>query len=175
MSALRIEHVFEVRRPRAEVFDFVSDHDHLPAWTAGVKRAKQTTPGPIGIGTTYAVVGRTLGRRVESTYELTAFEPSSRFSGRMESRLFSIDETYEFEGDDGRTTVRLTADATARRLLRLLGPLLGVAVDRQTKADHQRLKTILERDRRRGGRGVRPQAQPAAEPARPAAEPATEG
>lgn len=163
MSSIRIEHSLEIERPRAEVFDFMSDHDHLPAWTVGVKRAKQTTPGPIGVGTTYAVVGRTLGRRVESTYELIEFEPSTRFAGRMESRLFSIDETYQFEGDGDQTTVRLTADATPRRFMRLLAPLLGVAVDRQIKTDHQRLKTILERKRRRRV------------PRQPKAEPVTEG
>jgi carbon monoxide dehydrogenase subunit G len=158
VTTIRIEHEVEIQRPQAEVFDFVSDHDHLPAWTVGVKRAKQTTPGPIGVGTTYAVVGRTMGRRVESTYELTEFAPSTSFSGRMESRLFSIDETYEFEGDGDQTTVRLTADAAPGRLMRVLGPLLGVAVERQIKADHQRLKTILERKRRRGA----PREQPSA-------------
>jgi hypothetical protein len=42
--------------------------------------------------------------------------------------------------------------------MRVLGPLLGVAVERQIKADHQRLKTILERKRRRSA----PREQPSA-------------
>ncbi len=174
--SIRIEHELVIHRPQGDVFDFVSDHDHLPAWTKGVSRSKRTTPGPIGVGTTYAVVGRTLGRRVESTYELTEFKPVSGFSGRLESKLFSIDETYRFEGDAAQTTIRLTADATPGRLLRLLGPFLGLAVDRQIKLDHQRLKTILERNRRRGT--PRPPRRPgAARPAaqEPAAAPATEG
>lgn len=173
MSTIRIEHELEIRRPRAEVFTFVSDHDHLPAWTNGVSRCKSTTPGPVGVGTTYLVVGRTLGRRVESTYELTEFEPPNRFAGRLRSKLFTIDETYTFEGAADRTTVRLTAEATPGRALRLLGPFLGLAVDRQIKSDHERLKTILERRKRRGT--PRSPGSPRAPRAPQASAPATEG
>jgi len=161
----RIEHQLAIQICGRDVFEFVSDRDHLPAWTNGVSRAKCTTPGPIGVGTTYTVIGRTVGRRVESTYEVTAYEPSTRFSGRLVSKLFSIEETYEFEGEGEQTTVRLTADATASGRMRLLGPFLGLAVDRQIKSDHQRLKTILERRRRRT-----PARPPRAEPATERAE-----
>ena len=163
MSTIRIEHEVAIRRPRADVFAFISDHDHRPAWTNGVARVKRTSSGPIGVGTTYSVVGRSMGRRVESTYELTEYEPAVRFAGRLSSKLFTVEETYQFDGDEGVTTVRLTADATPGRALRLLGPLLGVAVDRQIQGDHQRLKKILERRRRRTPPAVEPP-----EPAEPA-------
>ena len=178
MSTIRIEHEVAIRRPRADVFAFISDHDHRPAWTNGVSRVKRTTAGPIGVGTTYTVVGRSMGRRVESTYELTEYEPSSRFAGRLSSKLFTVDETYVFDDSEGETTVRLTADATPGRALRLLGPLLGFAVDRQIQGDHQRLKKILERRRRKRPQPVDPAVDPAAEPAaEPTAEPeaVTEG
>jgi len=149
VSTIRIEHEVEIRRPRADVFAFVSDQDHRPAWVGGVARVRRTSPGPIGAGATYAVVGRALGRRVESNYELIEYEPAASFAGRTSSSVFTIDETYVFEGDGTVTTVRLTADATPGRMLRLLGPLLGLAVERQIRSDHRRLKAILERNRRR--------------------------
>jgi hypothetical protein len=138
------------------VFDFLSDHERRPAWAAGVERVRRTSPGPMGVGATYRVVGKMLGRRVVSTYGLTAYEPDALFSGRMRSSLFSVEETYRFEpaGEEG-TLVRARIEAQPQRWLRLLGPLLAVAMTRQVKIDHRRLSVVLERSRRARRRAAR--------------------
>jgi uncharacterized protein YndB with AHSA1/START domain len=146
---ITFEDEIEIRRPVADVFAFVSDHEHLPAWQLGVKRVKRTTPLPIGVGTTYTVVGRAVGRRLESTYELTAYEPDGTFSGRMTSRMFAVEETYRFSGDGSRTTLHLRSQTEPRGAMRLLGPAFAMAVQRQVKADHRRLKVILEKRARK--------------------------
>jgi uncharacterized membrane protein len=163
---ITVEDEVEIRRPVGEVFDFLSDQEHRPAWSAGIRRVRRTSPGPIGVGATYRIVGKTLGRRIVSTYELTAYEPDALFSGRMRCSVFSVDETYRFEaaGDDG-TCVRVQIAARPERWLRPLGPLLAVAMTRQVKADHRRLGVVLARSRR-----ARPKAARAARAARPAEE-----
>ena len=166
---ISVEDQVEIRQPRSRVYAFVSDHEHLPAWMAGVSRASRESPGPIGVGTRYKVVGRLLGRRVESTYELTAYEPETMFSGRMVSPLFEVEETYRFDGEGSTTTVQLTAQAKPGQKLRFLGPLMALAVPRQVKADHQRLKRLLEARARRPASAV----AKAAAKRRPA--PASEG
>jgi uncharacterized membrane protein len=83
MLAIHVEDEVEIRRPPSEVFAFVGNHENLPIWTEGVKRATRTTEPPVGVGTRYVVVGRILGRRVESTYEVTAYEPGRLVAGRM--------------------------------------------------------------------------------------------
>lgn len=164
MAPVTLEHEVEIRRPVGEVFDFVSDSEHLPAWMAGVKRVSRSSPGPIGVGTTYQVVAKMLGRRVDSTYEVTAFEPDRLVSARMTSPLFAFEETYRFEAeDDDRTLVRVDAEVRPSGPLRFLGPLLGVAMQRQVQADHRRLRSTLERRSGAAGRsastGARTQAR----------------
>ncbi|MDQ4098586.1 MAG: SRPBCC family protein [Actinomycetota bacterium] len=161
---ITVEDEVEIRRPVGEVFDFLGDQEHRPAWNAGVKRVRRTSPGPIGVGTTYRIVGMMLGRRVVSTYELTAYQPDTLFSGRMRSPVFSVDETYRFEaaGEDG-TCVRVEIAARPERWLRPLGPLLAVAMSRQVKADHRRLGTVLQRSRRARARAARAQQHEGAE------------
>ncbi len=170
MGPITVENQLEIRRPVGDVFSFVCDHEHLPAWTVGVKRATRTSTGPIGVGTTYSVVGRMLGRRVRSTYEVTAYEPDTLFSGRMTSPSFSFEETYRFETDgEGRTMVRVHVEARPGRALRLLGPLLVLAMNRQVQADHRRLRTVLERSgraRARAGRTAAADQHQGAEPSR---------
>jgi uncharacterized membrane protein len=165
MAPLTLEHDVEIRRPVGDVFDFVSDLEHLPAWMAGVKRVSRSSPGPVGVGTTYRVVAKMLGRRVESTYEVTAYEPDTVVSVRMTSPLFGFDETYHFEAVDGeRTVVQVGADVRPNGVLRLLGPLLRLAMQRQVQADHRRLRSTLQRRsaakaRTRVGRAAPPAPQ----------------
>ena len=164
---MTLAHEVDIRRPVGEVFDFVSDSEHLPAWTAGVKRVSRSSPGPIGVGTTYRVVAKMLGRRVDSTYEVTAYEPDKLVSGRMTTPFFAFDETYRFEAEEAdRTMVRVEAEVRPGGALRFLGPLLGVAMQRQVQADHRRLRSILERRsaRARSGGGRAAPAAPQDEP-----------
>lgn len=164
MASVTVEHEVVIRRPVGEVFDFVSDSEHLPAWTAGVKRVSRSSPGPIGVGTTYRVVAKMLGRRVESTYEVTAYEPDRLVALRMTSPLFAFEETYRFEPEDaGRTVVQVEADVHPSGALRFLGPLLGLAMQRQVQSDHRRLRSTLERRSTRAATRVGRAAPAAAE------------
>jgi uncharacterized membrane protein len=164
VPTITLDHEVEVSRPISDVFDFLSDHERLPAWTAGVKRVTRTSPAPIGAGTTYQVVAKMLGRRVRFAYEITSYEPDKQFAGRMTSPILSFEETYRFEaGEDGRTVVRLNLEAQPLGWLRLLGPVLAVGIHRQIPADHRRLCAILERSRRpraRAGGTAKPQPDP---------------
>ena len=175
MASVTLEHEVEIRRPVGEVFNFVSDTEHLPAWMAGVKRVSRSSPGPVGIGTTYRVVAKMLGRRVDSTYEITAYEPDKLVSGRMTSPLFAFEETYRFEPEDpDRTVVHVAAEVTPNGPLRFLGPLLGLAMQRQVQADHRRLRSTLERAGG-AGRSARARARTRTRAGRAAGTPQNEG
>jgi hypothetical protein len=63
----------------------VADHENLPAWTVGVKASRRLTEGPPALGAKYRIVGKLLGRSVESSYEITAFDRDGGFSGTMSS------------------------------------------------------------------------------------------
>ena len=146
---IQVSDSVEIRRDLGHVFDFVSDGERLPAWMAGVKRAKRISApgprGPVGPGATYPIVGKVLGRRVESRYELTGYEPSRTFSSRMESRYFCLEQTYRFEDRDGVTTVTVSGSGIPLGRFKLLGPVLFLAMQRQVRSDHRRLKSVLER------------------------------
>lgn len=147
MIPVSVEDDLTIRRPRREVFAVLADKERMPAWMAGVKRVQRTTPGPVAPGTTYRVIGKTLGRRLESTYEITALRSPSEVSGRLVSSMFTYEETYRLEEEGGETVVHLQAVAQPGPSRRVLWPLLALAVPRQVKADHRRLRTILERKR----------------------------
>jgi len=133
-----------IDEPAAEVFAFVADHENLPAWTVGVKNAQRLTAGPPAAGSRYRVEGKLLGRTVRSSYQVTAFEPGRGFTGTMTSPMFGFTEQYRFEPDHGATRVTMTAVVEPHGIFRLLTPVMAAGVRRQVRADHRRLKTVLE-------------------------------
>jgi Polyketide cyclase / dehydrase and lipid transport len=132
-------------RPVSEVFAFVADHENLPAWTVGVKEARRLTEGRPASGSRYRVVGRLLGRSIESSYLVTGFEPGRGFEGTMTSPMFGFSERYGVESAGDGTRVSMSATVEPHGLFRLLGPVLAAGARRQVKADHRHLKTVLER------------------------------
>jgi hypothetical protein len=141
---IRIHDSVVIARPLAQVFGFVADHRNLPAWTVGVKNAERLTAGPPASGSRYRIEGKMIGRTIESGYQVTAFEPGRGFEGTMTSPMFGFCERYRFESDHDATRVWMTATAEPHGIFRLLAPVMAAGVRRQVKADHRRLKSLLE-------------------------------
>lgn len=133
-----------IARPVDAVFAFLADHENLPAWTVGVKQSRRLTAGPAAVGTTYRVVGVLLGRPVESSYQITAFEPGRGFAATMTSPMFGFCEQYRFEPDHAGTRVSMSAAVEPHGVFQFLSPIMTAGVRRQVRADHRRLKTLLE-------------------------------
>jgi uncharacterized membrane protein len=142
--AISVNDSVVIARPVQEVFAFVADHENLPAWTVGVKASQRLTVGPPADGARYRVVGKLLGRSVESSYQITAFERDRGFDGTMTSPMFGFSEQYRFNPDEDATRVSMSAAVEPRGVFRLLTPIMAAGVRRQVKADHRRLKAVLE-------------------------------
>jgi uncharacterized membrane protein len=59
-----------IRRPRAEVFGFVADLENLPTWNYYVVSVRRTTPGSVGVGSTFHQVRES----DEQDLEIVAYE-----------------------------------------------------------------------------------------------------
>jgi uncharacterized membrane protein len=141
---INVTHGVVISKPVSEVFAFVADHENLPKWTVGVRESQRLTPGPPATGSRYRVVGQLLGRSIESNYEITAFDHDRGFHGTMNSPMFSFSERYRFDPEGSDTRVSMSAGAQPHGIFRLLAPIMALGVRRQVKADHRRLKTLLE-------------------------------
>jgi hypothetical protein len=66
-----------IRRPVEDVFAFLADFENVPRWNKAILRTRKTSPGPVGVGTTYRQV-RTVPSTSEEGFEVTGFEPPRR-------------------------------------------------------------------------------------------------
>ena len=64
--------------------------------------------------------------------------------GTMTSPVFGFSERYRFEADHEATCVQMTASAEPHGIFRLLAPVMAAGIRRQVRADHRRLKALLE-------------------------------
>jgi uncharacterized protein YndB with AHSA1/START domain len=63
-----------IRRAIEDVFAFLADFENVPTWNYAIVETKKTSPGPVGVGTTYRQI-RSMPNRSEEGFEVTAFEP----------------------------------------------------------------------------------------------------
>jgi hypothetical protein len=133
-----------INRPVGQVFAFVSDFENDPPWTAAAEM-RRTSPGPLGIGTTFRQRDRILGRPLELSMEVVGYQPNHQIAVRATSRLLSLGGARTVE-PVGATATRLTVTGGghARGVLRLVEPLLVAAGRRRLRRQLGSLKHLLE-------------------------------
>ena len=133
-----------IKRPAADVFAVISNIENVPKWTSGSLEAKQTSPGPIGVGTTTHTVNKFLGRRIENDTEVTEFEPNRKFAWRSTSGPFPVQASATLAEIAGDTRVNLTIEAEPGGFFKLAEPLIVSMAKRQFQSDFDNLKDLME-------------------------------
>ena len=127
-----------------EVFAWLSDFERNPQWQGGMKSARFTSEGPVAVGSTYEQVASFLGRRIETTFEVVAFEADRSITIASTSGTFPITVTRSVEPIEGGTRVHADVAGEPGGLFKLAGPLLARMVRKSVDGDYARLKELLE-------------------------------
>jgi hypothetical protein len=143
--AVREEHSVMVERPVEEVFAFTADPNNDALWLSATLETEQTSEGPVGVGATFRNTTKFLGRRFDTSYEMTENEPLHRQCYRVTSGPIPGEICYLFEPTDGGST-RFTQifEAEVGGFFRLAEPLVARAIRRQMEADMATMKDLLE-------------------------------
>jgi uncharacterized membrane protein len=142
---IRVEQSVTVNRPVEEVFAFAGSAfvQNLPKWSTAVQEFRQTSPGPLGVGTTAHQVRLVNGKPTESNTTVTEFEPNRKLTFRSEGSV-PAQGTYTFEPAAGGTKVSLVLEMEPGGFGRLAGPIIGRQVKKDTEADLGRMKSLIE-------------------------------
>ena len=135
-----------IKRPVEDVWAVISNVENNPKWSSFALEAKQTSPGPIGVGTTARFVGKFLGRRMESESVITEFEPNRKYSWESKSGPFPLKGSTAVEQIDGGTRVTGTLEAEPGGFFKLAEPLVITMAKRSFQGDLDNLKDLMEAD-----------------------------
>jgi uncharacterized protein YndB with AHSA1/START domain len=143
----KLEAGITINRPIEEVFAFTSNPENEPLWRPELLELEQTSDGPIGAGTTFREVMQFLGRRIESTGEITEYEPNKRNAVKSTSGPFPFEITGTFEPVEGGTEVTFEVEAEIGGFcgfFRFAEPLVARMGKRQMETQLANLKDLLE-------------------------------
>ena len=141
---IRYELAIEIARPPAEVWAYLADPTHLPDWQADIEEVRDAPGGPLPVGASFTEVRSFMGKRVESTLEVTAAEPGAELSLATVSGPVQVSIRHRLEPAGEGTLVLVEAEVDPGKLFGLGGPLLRKAAERRARGDFERLKAVLE-------------------------------
>jgi uncharacterized protein YndB with AHSA1/START domain len=133
-----------IKRPIEDVFAILSDFANGPKWSSGAAEPPtKTTDGPIGVGTTWHGVGKVAGRRFDSDFEFTEFEPNRKVAMTL-TKPFPMTSTVTFETTAGGTRVSQTVVGEPGGFFKLAEPLVVTMAKRQFQNDLDNLRDLME-------------------------------
>ena len=145
---MRVEESIEINRPLEEVFDYMANPQNLPEWTGPaveVGDVHKSTSDQFQEGDTFTLVTKFLGRRFETPYERTSYEPNRHYTDRATGGPVSNQEwRYTFEELAGGTRLTRTAEGEPGGFFKLADPIIERALKRQVRTDLETLKDVLE-------------------------------
>ena len=138
------ENAVTIRRAVGDVFAFLADFENIPTWNYAIVETNKTSPGPVGVGTTYRQL-RSVPSRSEEGFQVAAFEPISRLEVHGDIGPFTATISYLLAPTDHGTRLTNVVDLeSASGPLRLLAPLAASRVKTAVAANLDTLKQLLE-------------------------------
>ncbi len=141
---IRIETRVVIDRPIEEVFEFVSDVENNPLWQSSVIKGRQTSPGPLGVGTTIITISRYLGLRIKTDWTVVEYEPNKNYVAKSISGRGQAKGAWAFEPMANGTCVTLVAEMGFSGPLRIVEPMLKTIGQREIEKEFVALRELLE-------------------------------
>ena len=145
---MKVEASAIINRPVEDVWRFITDFPNSSKWLSYQGGLKQTSEGPLGVGTTLQISARFLRRHVEYNVRVMDFEPNRKFAAeftngigkRFGATVSNILEPVE----NGKTRLTQVNEAELKGLWKLLQPLLVRSGRKDGEEEVARIKRILE-------------------------------
>ena len=137
-----------INRPVEEVWKFLTDFENYPKWHKRMVKARQTSQGPTGAGTTVEVLAEILGRHTMNLV-ITDFEPNKKIAWKVDARPLTSVAGYvagcTFESVQGGTRVFKYIVGNFAGVFRVLEPILSRPLSKiEIETELSNAKRLLE-------------------------------
>ncbi len=133
-----------INRSPEEVFEFLTNPANDPKWRNSSISGEWTSDGPIGVGSTQHSVDKMLGREIESTSEVTVWDPPNKFGLKTVGGPMPFEITQKIESKEGGTQLTLIGHAEVGGFFKLAEGLVGKQLEKQINQDLDGLKVYME-------------------------------
>jgi hypothetical protein len=133
-----------IYRPVKQVFDFVSVPENDFQWQYGTLASSRLPDGVSKIGSFFRSIGHLLGHRNQGIFEVTEYEPNSKYSFKSLSGSLHVQTSYTFESAGASTKISISTQAHAANSFQLNERLVEKKMKKQLKENLLLLKDLLE-------------------------------
>jgi uncharacterized protein YndB with AHSA1/START domain len=140
----RIEESVEIKRPVDKVFAYTTDAKSWPQWQSTISEAEQTSPGPVGVGTTFKWTMHMMGRSMKWTAKATEYEPNRKFGKDMTCGPHINQQHNTYDPIKGGTRFTIVYELKVGGLMKLISPMVVNSTQKALKEALGNLKGILE-------------------------------
>ena len=140
----KLEHSVVINRSTQDVFDYMTDFEKLSEWMSELVEAKQTSEGVVSVGTMISAVATPIGRRAETTLEVTEYEPNKKFAIKSIAGPVESEDQFTFEPVGEGTKVTRVTEGELSGFFRMAEPLVVRMLNRQFETNFSNLKDLLE-------------------------------
>jgi uncharacterized protein YndB with AHSA1/START domain len=126
-----------------QVFAFLMDTSKLSTWQSNLIKSEQLTEGPLRTGSRFREVRRINNKETEIQGEITALEPNKHFETKTATKPQAM-VSYSLDPEQGGTRLKYKFVLITSGLMRLMEPMIASSIKKDTEADFETLKRILE-------------------------------
>src|SRR5918996_2371197 len=129
-----------IYRPVRQVFDFISAPENDFQWQYGTLVSARVSEGVNDIGSFFRSTGHLMGRRIESTFEVTEYEPNKKYGFKSLSGPLHSQTSYTFEIANRSTKITISIQANVVDFFQVDERILEKRMKKQLKENLATLK-----------------------------------
>jgi uncharacterized protein YndB with AHSA1/START domain len=137
------EVTIHLNRPVEQVFAFLMDTSKLTTWQSNLIKSEPLTEGPLRTGSRFREIRRINNKETEIQGEITVLELNKCLETRTATKPQAM-VSYSLDPEHGGTRLKYKFVLVTSGLMRLLEPMIASSIKKDTVADFQTLKQILE-------------------------------
>jgi len=141
---INFSRTIHIERSQHEIFDFMADPSNDTKWRDSAVSSEWVSEGPIGVGSKLKSVDKLLGRKLESTSEVTVWDPPHRYSQKSLGGPLPFELTITLDPEGSGTQVTLEGHAEVGGFFKIAEGLAGKQLEKQIATDIAGLKRVLE-------------------------------
>ena len=140
---IKHEVTIHLNQPVEQVFALLVDTSQLSTWQSNLIKSEQLTEGPLRTGSRFREIRRINNKETEIQGEITALEPNKRLETKTATKPQAM-VSYSLDPEQGGTRLKYRFVLITSGLMRLLEPMIASSIKKDTEADFEALKRVLE-------------------------------
>ena len=141
---IKLEKSIFINRTQQELFDFASDPANVYKWQSNFISVEWSSEGQYGVGSTQRSVSRFLGRDIESTSQITVWDPPNQYGFKVVSGPVPVVGAMKFETEGNGTKMIMDGQVEAGGIFKLAEGMVKKQLESQFVTNLNALKLLLE-------------------------------